>query len=517
MKYIILTIALLFALNIHAQDDKTVSLVVSGQGKTKEEAKQNVLRNAIEQAFGAFISSKTEILNDDLVKDEIVAVSNGNIKKYDIISELQLSDGVYALTLNVTVAVGKLRDYFINKGIEIELNGDLLAANFNLIKLNNQNEIKALHNLAESCKEILNRSCDFKISSEKVKYLNDNQVVIPLSIQVVFNKNIENFKQYLTTSLIGLSMTPEQAKEYLDLNRKVYGIAIGDISDLGLYESKSTSIKSFHNELKRISDKKPETLFSLDRIISGPNPTYGNEYFSKSYTRNIGFNNFTALKKYHNYGLEKAPDFFSLDKNRLASFYIVKDSFPTFIYLRNSSSIKEVSDIIFYIRNAVLNFKITIGNKTILGNSENKEIKNDEYQKFYPNNFVIKTVDLNPIIFKGYNNNFAPQPLIYTDQYKKLISFESDLRYTPDLSELKFEKKSNGILINESVLGDKNLSITKLKYGFLPVLNSDFHAVISLYDFHLRNKTVLELNYNAFLNVEDVSQLNSIKIEPIWN
>jgi hypothetical protein len=85
MKHFI--IVFLFALNFNAlaQDaDKTVTLVVSGSGKTQDEAKQNALRSAIEQAFGTFISSKTEILNDSLVKDEIVSVANGNIQKFEI-------------------------------------------------------------------------------------------------------------------------------------------------------------------------------------------------------------------------------------------------------------------------------------------------------------------------------------------------------------------------------------------------------------------------------------------------
>jgi hypothetical protein len=84
MSKIKLTIVILWSLlntqALKAQDeDKTVTLVVSGQGKTQDEAKQNALRSAIEQAFGAFISSKTEILNDNLVKDEIVSLTNGNI------------------------------------------------------------------------------------------------------------------------------------------------------------------------------------------------------------------------------------------------------------------------------------------------------------------------------------------------------------------------------------------------------------------------------------------------------
>ena len=44
------------------EENKTVTITVSGTGQTKDEAKEKGLRNAIEQAFGAFISSKTEIL-----------------------------------------------------------------------------------------------------------------------------------------------------------------------------------------------------------------------------------------------------------------------------------------------------------------------------------------------------------------------------------------------------------------------------------------------------------------------
>ena len=61
---LVVTIFIFSQQQIHAQDDKTVTLTVSGTGKTLEEAKKNALRSAIEQAFGAFISSKTEILND---------------------------------------------------------------------------------------------------------------------------------------------------------------------------------------------------------------------------------------------------------------------------------------------------------------------------------------------------------------------------------------------------------------------------------------------------------------------
>ena len=49
MKQLILIIAFLFSIQAFAQENRTVTLVVSGQGSTKDEAKQNALRSAIEQ------------------------------------------------------------------------------------------------------------------------------------------------------------------------------------------------------------------------------------------------------------------------------------------------------------------------------------------------------------------------------------------------------------------------------------------------------------------------------------
>ena len=62
-----------------SQDKKEATLTVFGNGKTKDEATKLALRSAIEQAFGGFVSSNTQILNDNLISDEIATVSSGNV------------------------------------------------------------------------------------------------------------------------------------------------------------------------------------------------------------------------------------------------------------------------------------------------------------------------------------------------------------------------------------------------------------------------------------------------------
>ena len=80
-KLLSLVAAILFAATSFAQVDE-VTLTVIGTGVNEEQATLQALRSAIEQSFGTFVSANTTILNDKLVQDEIVSVSNGNVKEY---------------------------------------------------------------------------------------------------------------------------------------------------------------------------------------------------------------------------------------------------------------------------------------------------------------------------------------------------------------------------------------------------------------------------------------------------
>jgi hypothetical protein len=246
MKKLILILALVINLSAFSQDDKTVTLVVSGQGKTQDEAKQNALRSAIELAFGTFISSKTEILNDSLVKDEIVSVANGNIQKFDLISEVQIPNGGYASTLKATVSVTKLTSFVESKGVVIEFKGNLLATNIKQQMLNEKNEIKSMSNIVNVCRDILDRSFDFEIVSGEPKQKNNdnNKWSVPLKINARLNKNIELFTQHLSKSIKDLSMSQEEIEQYKSLGKKTYMLAYGgkdnNISPIFHFRSKAS-------------------------------------------------------------------------------------------------------------------------------------------------------------------------------------------------------------------------------------------------------------------------------------
>ena len=210
MKKLFILLLVAITINVNAQDaEKTITLIVSGQGKTQDEAKQNAFRSAIEQAFGAFISSKTEILNDDLVKDEIVSISNGNIQKYEVISEVQISNGDYAISLKATVSVTKLTSFVVSKGFEVEFQGTLFGVNLRLQKLNEESELISILHLCETSNEILLNSLDYTIEiADPIKAQStrsfspqENEYQVLLTIKMTTNSNFDKFANYFEKTI----------------------------------------------------------------------------------------------------------------------------------------------------------------------------------------------------------------------------------------------------------------------------------------------------------------------------
>jgi hypothetical protein len=190
---------LLFNFNALAIEDNEVTLVVSGQGKTLDEAKNNALRSAIEQAFGTFISSNSEILNDDLVKDEVVSVSNGNIKKFEVISQSDIPGLGFAISLKATVSVNNLISFVESKGGEVEFKGNLFTFNIKQQILNEENEVTAIADLYQVSHEFLKKSFDFNLSTgnPQINKIDNKEWIIPFVLQINSNLNFNEFYKYL--------------------------------------------------------------------------------------------------------------------------------------------------------------------------------------------------------------------------------------------------------------------------------------------------------------------------------
>ena len=230
LKSIIITGLFAFSQNfVFSQDtDKTVVIIVSGSGKTQDEAKQSAFRSAIEQAFGAFISSKTEILNDKVVADQIASVANGNIQSFSILNESQLPDGSWGVTLKAMVSVSKLTSFVQAKGIAVDVKGGMFALNIKQQILNEQGEIKAVSEMVGLLHEPMQISFDYKIESGDPKSVDaeSKNWVRPLTVIATANKNMDFCANYYIKTLTALSLSLEEVTSYQSLNKAVFPVEI---------------------------------------------------------------------------------------------------------------------------------------------------------------------------------------------------------------------------------------------------------------------------------------------------
>ncbi len=155
-----------------------ITLTVTSDGSTKDEAIKNALRTAIEQAYGAFVSANTTILNDELVRDEIVTVSNGSIKEYNILSEYENPNGAgYGVTAKATVSLPHLITYAKSHGSECEFAGNTFAMEMRLFDLNKANERKAILNLKSQLRGLLPHFCNWRIEVKEPRIRNGESVM----------------------------------------------------------------------------------------------------------------------------------------------------------------------------------------------------------------------------------------------------------------------------------------------------------------------------------------------------
>ena len=213
----------------NAQDEnKNVSITVSGSGKSLDDAKQSALRSAIEQAYGSFISIKTEIFNDQVVADQMSSVSSGNIQSYEMLNESQLPDGSWGVTLKALVSISKLTSFVEAKGIAIEIKDGMFALNIKQQLLNEQGEIKAVSEMVVLLHEPMQISFDYVIKSSEPKSLDaeSKNWGIPLAVTATTNKNIDFCANYCIKTLAALSLSTEEVTSYKSLNKAVYPVKI---------------------------------------------------------------------------------------------------------------------------------------------------------------------------------------------------------------------------------------------------------------------------------------------------
>lgn len=313
MKKIMTIVALCMATcTLWAQNE--VSLVVSGEGKDKEEATFKALRSAIEQAYGTFVSSNTIILNDQLVLDEIVSLSSGNIQKYEYVSESKMPNGNTFVTLSATVSIDKLVSFAESKGMEAELKGGLFAMNIKKMEFDKQAEEKAVENLCKQLETMLPTLFDYeikikepvvsvnpKVGYDEIHYAYDPNNVsdyeVDFEVFVSPTENLLSFYSILANTLQELGLSESECTKYKFINMPIF--SLGYDFQFGYIETaiehyvnnyvSSNEHSSKHHFLSDFQKKKADDVVYVEksRFKTFDNRTYNINEFSAEELREL--------------------------------------------------------------------------------------------------------------------------------------------------------------------------------------------------------------------------------------
>jgi len=91
------------------EPERIEKVIVSGIGIDMDKAKQNAIRNAVEQVIGSYISSDTIVQNSTLLKDEVLSYSGGYVKDMKILSQEKNDDSLYSVKIEANVISTKLK------------------------------------------------------------------------------------------------------------------------------------------------------------------------------------------------------------------------------------------------------------------------------------------------------------------------------------------------------------------------------------------------------------------------
>ncbi|TET67516.1 MAG: hypothetical protein E3J45_04760, partial [Candidatus Zixiibacteriota bacterium] len=122
---------LVLAADISAQEEITVTstglgVIIAGDvGKARDEALNDALRKAVEQAVGTIISARSVVENAVLIQDNIYSKTSGYIKSYNLVREGKSVNipNTYEVAITATVSKASIKDDLAALGILIERKG----------------------------------------------------------------------------------------------------------------------------------------------------------------------------------------------------------------------------------------------------------------------------------------------------------------------------------------------------------------------------------------------------------
>ncbi len=235
-----------------SQETSKIEVIVTGEGKTIEDAKKSAIRNASEKVAGLFISTKTQIKKDEIENNIISTISSTAITSFDILKESKLPNQSFVLTTKVVISFNTIDNIVIKMGDNAKLNGSLFTLNIKQQILNEQAESDALSNAFTIIHGLMQESFNYSLNISQPKIVSTpyKHVIIPVDIVATANDNIEICHQLLIDILESVSMSNNELERYKSIGKMFYIAKI-----------------ERNNEVKTFSLRNQASLFVLNTFL----------------------------------------------------------------------------------------------------------------------------------------------------------------------------------------------------------------------------------------------------------
>jgi hypothetical protein len=229
MKHLLVILALALNLGAYTQEDKSVSIIVSGLGETSEVAKANAIRSAIEQTYSAYISAKTDVLNDSSMINDIVSIYSDNLISYKVLDETS-SEEMHSIIIEATVSISRLITFAQSKGFEIQVNGSSFTANLKQQRLNEKAEVAVIKNSLTIALQILQNGFDYEIETKQPFLSNqlNSQWTVEAIVTSWTNDNFSKAQDLVRFLLNHISLSESEIQQYKAIGKPVYELKYHD-------------------------------------------------------------------------------------------------------------------------------------------------------------------------------------------------------------------------------------------------------------------------------------------------
>lgn len=175
---------------LFSRGEKVYYIEVLGVGKTYEEAKLNGFRLAVEQAVGSVIASETEVVDNRIVRDEVISYASGHISKFEIVDQTQDNSTGYKTQIKVWIKRSVIANRLLH---ESKTAGDLegAKASVNLASIQyERNQGDRLVGVVLN--DFYRRGMNIDLKPAQVKFDNNRNGVLVIPFRLSWNKDYLN-------------------------------------------------------------------------------------------------------------------------------------------------------------------------------------------------------------------------------------------------------------------------------------------------------------------------------------